>query len=358
MRKPMFLTLVLLICSISIVQAQTDDCPVSVREALQSVAGVCADFGRNSACYGAPMVDANTTIQPRPDDFFRIPGDRAELIHLSEIHPQPLDPATRTFGVGVLNAQADIPNTLPGQGVVFMLMGDARITNEVPVGSTQSSPFQAFYFLPGTGQADCYEAEPMMTIQTPTQTAITINFNGVHTEMAPGTLLTITQNVCTVHRGSITQTVGDKSDTLGANLTVDIHYDENGGVVVDNLRGISQREYQRGERVQDTLNTLASANDWDQQTVTPPDEFAQEPADTQSACAVQHTVVHGETLYRIARNYETSIQAIADINGLANPRLIYPGQVLCIPDPGSGFKPLPPGVQLGPAFVFAQAGQS
>lgn len=41
-----------------------------------------------------------------------------------------------------------------------------------------------------------------------------------------------------------------------------------------------------------------------------------------------YTVVSGDTLSGIAAKFGTSWQALAQINGLANPNLIYPGQVL------------------------------
>jgi LysM repeat protein len=44
-----------------------------------------------------------------------------------------------------------------------------------------------------------------------------------------------------------------------------------------------------------------------------------------------HTVQRGETLYRIALNYGTSVWAIARANGIANPNRIYAGQRLAIP---------------------------
>ena len=39
----------------------------------------------------------------------------------------------------------------------------------------------------------------------------------------------------------------------------------------------------------------------------------------------------GDTLYRIAVKFGTTVSAIADANNITNPNLIYPGQVLVIP---------------------------
>jgi LysM repeat protein len=46
---------------------------------------------------------------------------------------------------------------------------------------------------------------------------------------------------------------------------------------------------------------------------------------------VYHTVEYGQTLYRIAMHYGTSVWAIACANGLYNPNYVYAGQVLVIP---------------------------
>ncbi|MGA9349081.1 MAG: LysM peptidoglycan-binding domain-containing protein [Anaerolineae bacterium] len=44
-----------------------------------------------------------------------------------------------------------------------------------------------------------------------------------------------------------------------------------------------------------------------------------------------YTVRWGDTLYSIARSYGTTVQALAQANGIANTSLIHVGQVLCIP---------------------------
>lgn len=64
----------------------------------------------------------------------------------------------------------------------------------------------------------------------------------------------------------------------------------------------------------------------------------------------RYTVVRGDTLGAIARRFNTTVQAIASLNGIANPNLIFPGQVLRIT--GGGTTPPPttpvPGVTPPP----------
>lgn len=357
MRKSWLYVLGLVLLGAAVVQAQSD-CPAAVEEALSSVDDNCSNLDRNYACYGSALVESTTVVEPRPENFFVQPADRAELLQLRDIRPQPLDTSRGSFGIGVLNVQADVPNSLPGQAVIFLLMGDARLINDgAPFSADQ--PFQAFYFVPGIGQADCYEAEPLLTIQTPGSITITVTLNGIETEMSPGTLLTITPTVCTIHRGNIIQRVGDDQAVLLANQSIDITIDQDGTITPIGVRGISEREYERGVLIQNAVNELAVANGWAEQFVRPPAEFDVEPDRTASGgstgetpaatpagtgdCETKHTVVAGDTLHKIAQRYETSVLEIAEANQLANPRQIYPGQVLCIPNPGSGFQALPPG---------------
>ena len=56
---------------------------------------------------------------------------------------------------------------------------------------------------------------------------------------------------------------------------------------------------------------------------------------------IVHTVQPGENLYRIARRYGTSVQAILQANGLADPALITVGQKLIIPNIPATTEPEP-----------------
>lgn len=54
-----------------------------------------------------------------------------------------------------------------------------------------------------------------------------------------------------------------------------------------------------------------------------------------------HLVRWGETLWSIARWYGTTVEAIAQANGIVNPNCIYAGQRLTIPCANTGPKPDP-----------------
>lgn len=54
------------------------------------------------------------------------------------------------------------------------------------------------------------------------------------------------------------------------------------------------------------------------------------------SAATTHTVARGDTMWRIAKTYEVGLDELARANPhIANPALIYPGQVLTIPSVGA-----------------------
>ncbi len=80
-------------------------------------------------------------------------------------------------------------------------------------------------------------------------------------------------------------------------------------------------------------------------------EYSQQPTYEQPAYEPQpqftgaggsHIVAPGETLYRIALTYGTSVDAIAGANGIPYPYVIQVGQQLAIPGPGEYAAPPPP----------------
>src|SRR5690606_25259895 len=90
----------------------------------------CTNLGRNSACYGFTQV-YSTFFNEAPLDFFSKPSNRAELAQLETITTAPLDLDADQWGIAVTNVQANVPGALPGQSIVFMLMGDTEVTNAV-----------------------------------------------------------------------------------------------------------------------------------------------------------------------------------------------------------------------------------
>lgn len=115
------------------VAAQVDEpltCPALVEEALEAAGEACGDVGRNSACYGNIQVDSTFTVDV-PENFFTQPSDQTVLNTLANIRTAPYSLTRNEWGVAILRAQANVPNTIPGQSVVFVLLGDVEIENAV-----------------------------------------------------------------------------------------------------------------------------------------------------------------------------------------------------------------------------------
>ena len=125
----------LLLAAPTVLHAQTAitdaTCPALVQQALEDVGNNCDALDRNNACYGFNRVDA-AFAQEQPEDFFSTPADRAVLNSLASIQTAPLDSDLELWGIATMNVQANVPGSLPGQAVVFMLLGDVAVENAVP----------------------------------------------------------------------------------------------------------------------------------------------------------------------------------------------------------------------------------
>jgi hypothetical protein len=123
-------SLVTLIFSIVPIIAQPLSCPSLAEQALAAIGDNCADLSRNSACYGYDEVNATFTTEV-PTDYFATPSDRTELVQLDTLKTTAMNTAESKWGVAVMNVQANLPNTIPGQGVLMLLVGEAEVQNAV-----------------------------------------------------------------------------------------------------------------------------------------------------------------------------------------------------------------------------------
>jgi hypothetical protein len=110
------------------VQAQS--CPALVNNALDAIGDNCDGLTRNTACYGYDRVSA-TFLSEVPEDFFIQPADVTDIVELETLTTAALNLSNNIWGVAVMSLQADIPDSLPGQAVTFVLMGDVEVENAV-----------------------------------------------------------------------------------------------------------------------------------------------------------------------------------------------------------------------------------
>ncbi|MBZ0300448.1 MAG: SH3 domain-containing protein [Anaerolineae bacterium] len=120
----------ILLC-FSTVFAQDDTCSAIVREAISIVEDECTLTGRNQACYGYVRLEA--TPRESVQDFnFAQRGDVVNVGDIDTLRLSALDPASDTWGVALMRLQANLPATLPGQNVTFLIFGNVEIQNAVP----------------------------------------------------------------------------------------------------------------------------------------------------------------------------------------------------------------------------------
>lgn len=145
---------------------------------------VCDTLGRNQACYGNTRVSVD--LKPNIKSPFTKSGDIIDLLSIQRLFTSPLNMETKEWGIAVLKAQANLPASLPGQNVTFLLFGDARVDNPTP-------DMTAVTISTGIGQTECEEApQSAVMIQSPEGSQVAMNING--TDVTLGSTAYITTN--------------------------------------------------------------------------------------------------------------------------------------------------------------------
>ena len=127
----------LVLCIVSVVVAQTS-CPTIITTALETVDSACEATSRNQLCYG------NITLNVTPREGathlqFEQAGDLVDIADVASLQLSTFNLESAEWGVALMRIQANVPETLPGQNVTFLLFGDVRIrdaegqTVELPV---------------------------------------------------------------------------------------------------------------------------------------------------------------------------------------------------------------------------------
>lgn len=156
-----------------------ETCPTIVQTALETTDSACEDTGRNQACYGNVRLDVEAREGVAPFTFEQ-QGDRVDLAAVRSLTLSSMNESSREWGVAVMKVQADLPDTLPGQNVTFLLFGDVAIENAVDDGDGRQ-PMQVFKFQTGIRDSGCSNApDSGILIQTPEGAGkITLTANGV-----------------------------------------------------------------------------------------------------------------------------------------------------------------------------------
>ena len=119
MKRLLLLTLCcLLLVPALTITAQDDEntCTTTATEIITTTLTDCAETGDDQVCTNG----ADT-----------LPAGISELTDVTSLSSPALDADAGTYGVALLNTSATLPRTLDGPGVVYLLLGDATLENQV-----------------------------------------------------------------------------------------------------------------------------------------------------------------------------------------------------------------------------------
>lgn len=119
---------IIVLTAVSVVVAQTVECPALVEIALAQAESTCGEIGRNQACYGHINIEASPLQEDQTLPFEQV-GDVVDLTQIGRLRMSPLDVSNGQWGVALLRVQANLPDTLPGQNVTMLMFGDIELEN-------------------------------------------------------------------------------------------------------------------------------------------------------------------------------------------------------------------------------------
>jgi hypothetical protein len=116
-----------LLIAMPVLAQNTNDCPAMVQTALELVQTTCETTQRNEVCYGNGLLQA---VGRNDADFvFEQVGDIVDVTNLESIQASALDLDNEVWGIALLQIQANLPETLPGQNVTMLFVGDVYAEN-------------------------------------------------------------------------------------------------------------------------------------------------------------------------------------------------------------------------------------
>lgn len=315
-------------------------CAQLINQAVQTVGAACAELGRNTVCYGNRLVQA--AFQQGSAPQFVVSGDRADLLAVQRLETSPLDETAQTWGIALLKALVNIPETLPGQGVTFLLFGAAALDGISP-------QMNAVRLRTGIGPLPCSEAPPSaMLLQSPQGTSVTINLNGASLTLGSTLYLTATENglltVATIEGTGIVSAFNTTRVVLpGAQVTLPLGGNEGLQVIGPpsepepfDAAAIQRAPVSLLERQVSIPAPIAPVT-----STPPPTATTARVINPQQPTAVlcvpradwtaAYIIQRGDTLFSIAQRFRVSLTELQQANCISNANVILPGQTLRVP---------------------------
>lgn len=128
--KWIFLVLVL---SVSVgALAQDNFCRRLIETALEATDEICSPTLRNQACYGHDTLQAQPQTGLETFNFDEV-GDIVEVAHIKSMRLSAMDLDNETWGVALMNLQANLPDEDPNQNIKLLLFGDVAVRNAIDI---------------------------------------------------------------------------------------------------------------------------------------------------------------------------------------------------------------------------------
>jgi LysM repeat protein len=288
------------------VDSQSPECSEHIQAITAALPGICVDLPVGQACTANETV---TLSVPNQNDTAMLThvDDRADLAPSQVLHTSAFDPVTGVWGIAVLHIPAD------PQPVWVLMTGDMQFDYQSPA---------EWHVLANTTDAlQCNEEKPALTLAVPAQHTVLLNGKTITFEAALAVIHQPTRNslALTIHDGLASVADGP---VVGAGQTAVAVTDNDGNIAFWSApRAHYDEETQHAQITIQALNGLLNA------------QYVVGPA--ASSCQPQtHIVQPGEWVYKIARQYDVTVDAILAANDLSNPNVVYAGQQLIIPCPG------------------------
>jgi hypothetical protein len=168
------------------------NCPMLIQRAVERVEEICSGTGRNQVCY------ANSWTRAEPQafvtDFSFELGDITDVANIRSLELGELNVRTDDWGMVLMRVQANLPASLPGQNVMYLLFGDINFA--IDHRPDVASPMQAVRLETRVGGPDCDDAPPNgLLVQTPHGVGrVLLRINGVDVSLGSTVFFTAQPN--------------------------------------------------------------------------------------------------------------------------------------------------------------------
>lgn len=328
-------------------------CSQLVADALQAVGPACDSTGRNQACYGNTLVEAQ--FRQDVQATFERAGDLAQLQGLRLLSTAPLDESQQVWGIALLKAQANLPEALPGQNVTFLFYGGATLDNV-------TSGMESVVISTGIGSPACASAPPSaVLVQSPDGTQVTMNINGADVSLGSTLHLNAVRNdvltIATVNGLAVVDAFGTtRSVPPGGQVTLPLNDLQVSGppseVQPFDLALISRVPFNLLDNPVQIPAPLAPPSGSTPTlpglpvtSTLPPVTIPLPPTALPTACVARvdwtgtYIIQSGDTLFSIAQQYGLTLAELQSGNCIPDANIISAGQSLRVPAQQSTITP-------------------